>query len=323
MFVYADSDVTISGGTNISVSLQRGWNRVYVSSSQLTTKAPDDMKWNFEYFGGNGTQPTLGDQANFTAFTFTGIEGSATINVNSSTITAKASAATNLASIRPTFTVSKGATVRVETTSQVSGTTANNFTNPVTYTVVSEDGKTTKQWTVTITKDSGNGNGGDGPVEGAAKGAVKYKLTGDDGKPAGEMAMTFDNSKGMMRTDMWQDGQHFISIVDQKAKMMHMYYSGTWTSMPYTDSGGDDYEYTGDIATFQALPNRTIAGKTCTAWRITLKDGSAEYIYAQWEGLMMYHESVRPKGMIMEATSATLTFPDSAFSQSSINVTWL
>jgi len=49
IFVYADSDVNITAGANVSVSLKKGWNRVY-ASSKLTTKAPDSMKWYFKYF---------------------------------------------------------------------------------------------------------------------------------------------------------------------------------------------------------------------------------------------------------------------------------
>ena len=49
MFVYVDSDVTVTGSANVSVSLKKGWNRLYVSS-KLTTKAPDGMKWYFKYF---------------------------------------------------------------------------------------------------------------------------------------------------------------------------------------------------------------------------------------------------------------------------------
>jgi len=49
LFVYVDSDVDVTGGANVSVSLKRGWNRVYLSS-KLTTQAPDDMKWYFDYF---------------------------------------------------------------------------------------------------------------------------------------------------------------------------------------------------------------------------------------------------------------------------------
>jgi len=50
-FVYVDKDVDVTGGTNIAVSLKKGWNRIYYSESgkgKITTKAPADMKWHFQ-----------------------------------------------------------------------------------------------------------------------------------------------------------------------------------------------------------------------------------------------------------------------------------
>ena len=49
MFVYVDSDVDVTGGANVSVSLKKGWNRVYISD-KLTTKAPNGLKWYFDPF---------------------------------------------------------------------------------------------------------------------------------------------------------------------------------------------------------------------------------------------------------------------------------
>jgi hypothetical protein len=44
--VYADMDVDVTGGTNISVSLRQGWNRIYhTDGKSISTKAPDGMKW--------------------------------------------------------------------------------------------------------------------------------------------------------------------------------------------------------------------------------------------------------------------------------------
>lgn len=47
IFVYVDMDVTVTGGSNVSVSLIRGWNRLYWSADKVTTKAPKDMEWIF------------------------------------------------------------------------------------------------------------------------------------------------------------------------------------------------------------------------------------------------------------------------------------
>jgi len=56
---------------------------------------------------------------------------------------------TTLTALKATFTTSDKATVSVGNTKQVSGTTANNFTSPVIYTVTAEDG-TKQDYTVTV-----------------------------------------------------------------------------------------------------------------------------------------------------------------------------
>jgi hypothetical protein len=48
MYIYAQSDATVTGGSNLSVSFKEGWNRLYVSSKLITTKTQSGLKW---YFG--------------------------------------------------------------------------------------------------------------------------------------------------------------------------------------------------------------------------------------------------------------------------------
>ena len=93
-------------------------------------------------------------EANIVAFTFTGIDGSASIDKSTRTVTAKAKATTDLTAIKAEFTLSLNATATVNGVTQVSKQTANNFTSPVTYSVTSGDGKTIEEWVVTITKKS-------------------------------------------------------------------------------------------------------------------------------------------------------------------------
>jgi len=56
----------------------------------------------------------------------------------------------DFSSLVASFTLSSGATAQVGGVDQVSGTTANDFSNPVTYIVTAEDGTTTADWTVTV-----------------------------------------------------------------------------------------------------------------------------------------------------------------------------
>jgi hypothetical protein len=45
LFLYADCDVNVTAGKNVNVVLRQGWNRMYMSSGKLTSKAPSGMKW--------------------------------------------------------------------------------------------------------------------------------------------------------------------------------------------------------------------------------------------------------------------------------------
>jgi Ice-binding-like len=91
-----------------------------------------------------------------TAFSFTGFAGSAgTINnaVTPKTIAVTVPNGTNLTNLIATFTTT-GTGVKVGAAVQTSGTTPNNFTNPVIYTVTASDG-TTAAYTVTVTLGKG------------------------------------------------------------------------------------------------------------------------------------------------------------------------
>jgi hypothetical protein len=100
--------------------------------------------------------------ADIVAFTFEGIDGKAAIDKTAHTVTAKAGETVDLTVLVAEFTLSKGATATAGGKTQVSKTTANNFTTPVTYQVTSGDGETTNDWTVTVT---GGKTGGSGDCE--------------------------------------------------------------------------------------------------------------------------------------------------------------
>jgi Cadherin-like beta sandwich domain/Uncharacterised protein conserved in bacteria (DUF2194)/Divergent InlB B-repeat domain/Dockerin type I domain len=95
--------------------------------------------------------PSNADQ--MTTYGFSGENGPATINAAVGTINVSMPIGTNLASLAATFVTSPGvSSVKVGGVSQVSGTTTNNFNNPVTYTVTAQDGISNKVWVVTVTE---------------------------------------------------------------------------------------------------------------------------------------------------------------------------
>lgn len=73
------------------------------------------------------------------------------INQDAGTIAVAAVAGTTITSLAATFTLSNGASAKIGTTAQTSGTTPNNFTAAKTYTVYAGDGIHTKQYVVTVT----------------------------------------------------------------------------------------------------------------------------------------------------------------------------
>ncbi len=82
-----------------------------------------------------------------TAYSLAGVTG--TINETAKTIVVTMPFGTDVTALVATFTTT-GASVHVGAAAQVSGTTANNFTSPVAYTVTAADG-TTATYTVTTT----------------------------------------------------------------------------------------------------------------------------------------------------------------------------
>ncbi|NTV02784.1 MAG: hypothetical protein HGB04_08395 [Chlorobiaceae bacterium] len=96
-----------------------------------------------------GIEKMSGAYKAITAFGFTNPAVTGTVNATSHTIALTVPSGTDVTALTGTFTTT-GASVKVGSTTQASGTTANDFTGPVTYTVTAEDG-TIQDYTVTVT----------------------------------------------------------------------------------------------------------------------------------------------------------------------------
>ena len=97
----------------------------------------------------------LNDENDFLTFSFA--EQSGTAIIHNDTIIIEVVFGTDLTDLVATFTLSPEATAKIGTTDQVSGTTANDFTSDVTYTIHAEDG-TTQDWIVMVTIDENTEN---------------------------------------------------------------------------------------------------------------------------------------------------------------------
>jgi len=97
--------------------------------------------------GGGGGSTALSSTKAITAYSLAGVPG--TINETAKTIAVTLPSGTNKTALVATFTTT-GASVKVGTTTQTSGTTPNNFASPVAYIVTAAD-STTATYTVTVT----------------------------------------------------------------------------------------------------------------------------------------------------------------------------
>ena len=88
-------------------------------------------------------------------YSFSEQTGNTTINSANYTVNIEVANGTNLTNLVATFTLSDLATAFVGATEQISGTSENDFTNPVTYTIEAEN-EDTQEWTITVTEQQLN-----------------------------------------------------------------------------------------------------------------------------------------------------------------------
>ena len=137
--------------------------------------------------GGDGESATtqLSSAKTITAFSLNDVVG--TINETGKTIAVAMPYGTSVINLVATYTIT-GTSVKVGSTVQVNGTTANNFTSPVTYTVTAADAST-QDYIVTVTVASGGtwtqkadfGGGTRSCAVGFSIGSMGYIGPGNDG----------------------------------------------------------------------------------------------------------------------------------------------
>jgi len=141
-------------------------------------------------------------------------------------------AGSDVTSLVATFTLSEGATAKIGNVAQVSGVTANNFTNPVTYTVLAEDATTTQDWVVTVTILDGvnenlqanvkvypNPTSGIVTIEGNFENTTLAQVIDITGKVI--LSMQLDNTMNKMDLSSFESGLYFIQLVSGNEKAMY------------------------------------------------------------------------------------------------------
>ena len=130
-----------TGGSFSGVVLESGTYFVVVSSwpsPQATT------------FTLNMDLAPLSSETDFLTFNLEAQTGDAVIDTDNHTIDVEISLTADITSIIPTFTISEYATITIGDDEQISGTTENDYTNAVVYTITAQDG-TVQDWTITVT----------------------------------------------------------------------------------------------------------------------------------------------------------------------------
>lgn len=94
----------------------------------------------------------LNTETEITSFSMSEQTAAATIGTGTIDITVAAN--TDVTALVASFNLSNGAFVTVNGNEQVSGSTSNDFTNPVSYVVTAEDGTSTQSWNVTVSVQS-------------------------------------------------------------------------------------------------------------------------------------------------------------------------
>lgn len=82
--------------------------------------------------------------------------GSTVIDAVNHTVNIKVESGTDHTGLVASFILSEGAAATVAGTEQESGVTANDFTDPVTYTITAADGITMQEWVITVTEAAVN-----------------------------------------------------------------------------------------------------------------------------------------------------------------------
>ena len=139
--IFTTTGASVTVGSSIQVSGTTAHN--FTNPVTYTVTAADGTTQDYTVTVTVAASPAKA----ITAFSLAGVVG--TINETGKTIAVTMPYGTDVTSLVATFTTT-GASVKVGSTVQVSGTMANNFTNPVIYTVTAADG-TTQDYTVTVT----------------------------------------------------------------------------------------------------------------------------------------------------------------------------
>ncbi|NLZ28778.1 MAG: hypothetical protein GX887_07425 [Firmicutes bacterium] len=152
-----------------------------------------------------GYRPTVMKPKLITSFSFPEQTGPAVIDTRKRTVWIEVASGTDLTGLKAVFTLSGGATARVNGEEQISGETENDFSEPLTYTVEAEDGSTA-DWVVTVNV----------PVESLHLDVDRIVIReGEDAK----LTATVEPADASDRRVTWSSDEEDIAAVDVTGKV--------------------------------------------------------------------------------------------------------
>ncbi|MFY0690212.1 MAG: BspA family leucine-rich repeat surface protein [Cyclobacteriaceae bacterium] len=139
---------TITYSTGASISPESGTEQDFTSTVTYTVTAAngDTQEWTVKLMQ---TSPSSSDSTDITTFSITN-QISSTVSVSDSSVTVYVPDTLDLTNLSPIFELSEGAILKLDTIVQESGVSVVDFTNPVMYYVIAENGTDSMLWQVTV-----------------------------------------------------------------------------------------------------------------------------------------------------------------------------
>ena len=176
-----------------------------------------------------------------------------TVDSGAHTIALTVPYGTTLTTLVATFELSASASAKIGSTIQASGTTDNNFTNPITYTITAEDGSA-RDWVVTVTVAIG-------PLDHFTITGYPTSTTAGQNFGSNDIIITVYDGDNKIKTDY--TGQVYFTSTDSSA------------ILPYTSGGKYTFASgTGLDNGIHTFPGTGFALKTAGSKTVTLTDGT-------------------------------------------------
>ncbi|MFT6849720.1 MAG: hypothetical protein ACJATA_000518 [Sphingobacteriales bacterium] len=132
--------------------------KMYDSSLDKVVDCVNKMEFNLDEIVGSISNPYIFTNQAFNAeivsFGIKGVSQTTILDSLTRKVNVEIQGNADLGNLIAEFSLSPGATTKIDTVTQESGVTANDFSSPIVYSIFSADGKTSKDWVISIEKSA-------------------------------------------------------------------------------------------------------------------------------------------------------------------------